>query len=335
MRHRVALTNKYGPITVVSLRFNQSPRPIIIDCDPGVDDAIAIYLALASSEELDVLGITCVAGNVPLSRAQMNARRICESAERTDVHVFSGCEKPILRPPYVDESSHGIFGLGDVQLSEPTMPLQTEYAVDFIIECCLTANDEGITLCLIGPMINMAMAMVKDTRIISKIREIVVMGGSTLNPGNVTPVAEFNVFVYPHAAQIVFSSGAKITMFGLDATFQALVTPERMTSIDALSTPVSNNVVAMLDFYGRYNVEKFGGPGGPLHDPCVIAYLINTNLFSEKAVAIMVEIASETSMGQTIADWWAVTVAKTNCTVINHVDAEGLFALITARLVRY
>jgi purine nucleosidase len=280
----VALTSKYGPINVVPMQFDHLPRPIIIDCDPGVDDEIAIYLALASSEELDLLGITCVAGNVPLSRAQMNARRICELAGRPDVRVFSGCEQSILRPPYVDKSSHGISGLGDAQLSEPTMPLQTEHAVDFIIECCLTANDEGITLCPIGPMTNIAMAMVKDTRIIPKIREIVLMGGAALNPGNVTPVAEFNVFVEPHAAQIVFASGAKITMFGLDATYQALVTPERMAAIDALSTPVSNNVVSMLDFYGRYNVEQFGGPGGPLHDPCVIAYLINTNLFSGKAV---------------------------------------------------
>lgn len=179
------------------------------------------------------------------------------------------------------------------------------------------------------------MAIVKDIRIIPKIREIVLMGGAALSPGNVTPVAEFNVFVDPHAAQIVFASGTKITMFGLDATYQALVTPERMASIEALSTPVSSNVVAMLDFYGRYNVKKFGGPGGPLHDPCVIAYLINMNLFSGKAVAVTVEVASEMTMGQTVTDWWGITDAEPNCTVINHVDAEGLFTLLTARLSRY
>jgi purine nucleosidase len=314
---------------------DQSPRPIIIDCDPGVDDAIAILLALASSEELDLLGITCVAGNVPLAQTQANARRICELAGRTDIRVFAGCERPILRPPYADKSSHGDSGLGAAQLPEPTMPLQTEHAVDFIIESCLDADDEGITLCPIGPLTNIALAIVKDTRIISKIREIVLMGGAALSPGNVTPVAEFNVFVDPHAAQIVFASGAKITMFGLDATYQALVTPERTASIEALSTAVSSNVVAMLDFYGRYNVEKFGGPGGPLHDPCVIAYLINMNLFSGKAVAVTVEVASEMTMGQTVTDWWGVTDAEPNCTVINHVDAEGLFTLLTARLSRY
>ena len=317
------------------MQADQSPRPIIIDCDPGVDDAIAILLALASSEELDLLGITCVAGNVPLAQTQANARRICELAGRTDIRVFAGCEQPILRPPYANKSSHGDSGLGAALLPEPTMLLQTKHAVDFIIESCLDADDEGITLCPIGPLTNIALAMVKDTRIISKIREIVLMGGAALSPGNVTPVAEFNVFVDPHAAQIVFASGAEITMFGLDATYQALLTPERLATIEALSTPVSSNVVAMLDFYGRYNVGNFGGPGSPLHDPCVIAYLINMNLFSGKAVAVTVEVASEMTMGQTVTDWWGVTVAKANCNVISHVDADGLFVLLTARLSRY
>ena len=198
---------------------DQLPRPIIIDCDPGVDDAIAILLALASSEELDLLGIACVAGNEPLAQTQANARRICELAGRTDIRVFAGREWPILRPPYADKLSRGDSGLGAAQLPEPAMPLQTKHAVDFMIERCLDADDEGITLCPIRPLTNIAMAMVKDTRIISKIREIVLMGDAALSPGNATPVAEFNTFVDPHAAQIVFASGAAITTFGLYATY--------------------------------------------------------------------------------------------------------------------
>ena len=315
--------------------LDQSPRPIIIDCDPGVDDAVAILLALASPDELEVRGITCVAGNVPLVQTQANARRVCELAGRTDIRVFAGCERPLLRPRYGVKSSHGETGLGAAQLPEPTMSLQAQHAVDFLIESCLGAADEGITLCPIGPLTNIALALVKEPKIVSGIREIVLMGGAALNPGNVTPAAEFNIFVDPHAAQIVFESGVNLTMFGLNATYQALATPERMAAIKALPSAVGRNVIAMLDFYGRYNIEKFGGPGGPLHDPCVIANIIQPNLFAGRQVAVSIETTSELTMGETVADWWSVTDAKPNCRVINEVDTDGFFALLTERLSRY
>lgn len=311
------------------------PLPIIIDCDPGVDDAIAILLALASGAELDLLGITCVAGNVSLDHTAKNARRVCELAQRPDIRVFAGCAQPILRPQYSVMSSHGATGLGLSQLDEPALPLDKEHAVDYIIESCLKADDKGIILCPIGPLTNIALAMVKNRQIIPKIREIVLMGGAALCPGNVTPVAEFNIFVDPHAAQIVFGSGVELTMLGLDVTHRALVTPERMALIQALSSPVSDFIVAMLDYYGRYNIEKFGEPGGPLHDPCVIAYLIDRKLFSGKKVYVSVELTSEMTMGQTIVDWWGITSNKPNCYVINQMDTDGFFALLLERLSRY
>ena len=314
---------------------DRSSRPIIIDCDPGVDDAVAILLALASPDELEVRGITCVAGNVSLAQTQANARRVCELAGRTDIRVFAGCERPLLRPRYGAKSSHGETGLGAAQLPDPTMPLQAQHAVDFLIESCLGAEEDGITLCPIGPLTNIALALVKEPKIVSGIREIVLMGGAALNPGNVTSAAEFNIFVDPHAAQIVFECGVNLTMFGLDATYQALVTPERMAAIDALPSAVARNVVAMMDFYGRYNIERFGGPGGPLHDPCVIANLIKPDLFAGKRVAVSIETNSELTMGETVADWWRVTDSKPNCRVINEVDAGGFFALLTERLSRY
>ena len=315
--------------------LDRLPRPIIIDCDPGVDDAVAILLALASPDELELKGITCVAGNVPLAQTQANARRVCELAGRTDIRVFAGCERPILRPRYGAKSSHGETGLGAAQLPEPMMPLQDQHAVDFLIESCRGADDGGITLCPIGPLTNIALALVKEPRIISGIREIMLMGGAALNPGSVTPAAEFNIFVDPHAAQIVFDSGVNLTMFGLDATYQALATPERMAAIDALPSTVARIVIDMLDFYSRYKVEMFGGPGGPLHDPCVIANIIQPKLFVARKVAVHIETTSELSIGRTVADWWGVTDAKPNCCVVNEVDAEGFFVLLTERLSRY
>ena len=180
------------------------PRPVIIDCDPGQDDAIALLMALASPEALHVLGVSCVAGNAPLTRTQINARRICVLAGRHDMHVFSGCAQPLMRPLKTAAAIHGDSGMDGSGLpEEPAMPLQGRHAVDFIVDSCLSARDREITLCVLGPMTNIAMALTKEPRIVPKIREIVFMGGAALGPGNVTPSAEFNIHTDPHAARIV------------------------------------------------------------------------------------------------------------------------------------
>ncbi len=311
-----------------------SPRPIIIDCDPGQDDAIALLMALASPDELDLLGVTCVAGNVPLPLTTRNARIVMELSGRRDVPIYAGCARPLLRPLSTAERRHGKTGLDGYDWPEPTLPLAEKHAVDFIVETCLAAEDGAITLCPIGPMTNIATAIAKEPRILPKLREIAFMGGAALIPGNVTPVAEFNIHTDPHAARIVLESGAKLTMFGLDVTYKAITTPARLQAIREIGTPVAKAAAAMLTFYDRTDIERFGVPGGPLHDPCVIAYLLRPALFSGKDCFVTVETESALTMGQIVADWWGVTGKPPTCRVITGIDADGYYALIGERLAR-
>jgi len=309
-------------------------RPVIIDCDPGQDDAVALLLALASPAEIDLRGVTCVAGNVPLALTQRNARIIVELSGRRDVPVFAGCPRPILRRLVTAERVHGKTGLDGYDWAEPTVPLADGHAVDFIVETCLAADDGSITICPVGPMTNVALAMIKAPEIVPKIREIAFMGGVARNPGNTTESAEFNVFVDPHAARVVMESGAPLTMFGLDVTHKAITTPERLDAIRDIGTPVSDAVSGMLAFYDRHDIERYGMPGGPLHDPCAIAWLLRPDLFQGKDCHVTVETSSELTMGRTVADWWGVTKKPANCRVIDGIDTDGFYALITERLAR-
>ena len=309
-------------------------RPIIIDCDPGLDDAIALLLALASPEEIDLLGITCVAGNVPLPLTLRNARIVVELSRRTDVPIYAGCPRPLLRTLSTGERIHGKAGLGGYDWPEPSSPIADGDAVDFIVETCLAAEDGSITLCPIGPMTNIATAIVKEPRILPKVGEIAFMGGAALVPGNVTPVAEFNIHADPHAAEIVLQSGRKLTMFGLDVTHKAITTPARLDAIRALGTPIAEAAAAILAFYDRADIERYGERGGPLHDPCVAAWLLRPSLFGGKDVHVAVETASELTMGQTVADWWGVTGKPPNCRVITDIDSDGYYSLIRERLAR-
>lgn len=269
-----------------------SQRSIIIDCDPGKDDAIALLLALASPNELQVIGITCVAGNVPVELTYLNALRICELANRTDVPVCRGCTLPFLRPLVTAESVHGKSGMEGCGLPPPSYHGDCRHAVDFIIENCLAAKDGEIKLCAVGPLTNIALAIIQERRIVPKIREIVLMGGAATCPGNTTPVAEFNIFVDPHAAKVVFNSGLEITMFGLDVTHKVLTMPDRLEAIRVHNTPVTNAVAGMLNLYGRKRIAHNGLVGGPLHDPCVIAHLIDGEIFSGRKVHIDIELVS-------------------------------------------
>lgn len=311
-----------------------SARPIIIDCDPGLDDAVALLLALASPDDLDVLGVTCVAGNVPLDLTQRNARIIVALSGRPEVPVYAGCPRPILRPLLTAERVHGKTGLDGYDWVEPVTPLAGGHAVDFIIATCLAAEDRSITLCPLGPMTNIAQAIVQAPDILTKLREIAFMGGAALGPGNITPSAEFNIYTDPHAAQIVLSSGVPLTMFGLDVTHQAITTPARRDAIRAVGSPVSDAVSGMLASYDRHDIDRYGMPGGPLHDPCVIAYLLRPELFGGKDCHVAVETASDLTMGRTVADWWGVGGETPNCRVINRIDADGFYALIVERLAR-
>jgi purine nucleosidase len=308
-------------------------RQIIIDTDPGQDDAIAILLALASPE-LEVLGLTVVAGNVPLGLTEKNARKVCELAGRPETKVFAGCPRPLVRPQVTAEEVHGKTGLDGPDLPAPTMPLQEEHAVDWIVATLRAAPAGSITLCTLGPLTNIAAAMIKAPDIVPRIGEIVMMGGGFFEGGNTTPAAEFNIYVDPHAAHVVFTSGVKLTLLPLDVTHKALMTPAWIESLRALGTKTGAAAAAMLDFYERFDMAKYGGEGGPLHDPCVIAYLLQPELFAGKDCNVRIETASELTMGMTVVDWWNVTPHPANCRVINAIDAGGFYALIRERLAR-
>ena len=314
--------------------YHQLVRRIIIDTDPGQDDAVAMLLALASPDELDVLGITAVAGNVPLALTQLNARKICEVAGRTDVPVYAGCVRPMMRPLVTAEYVHGPTGIDGADLPEPSMGLEPQHAVDFIIDTLMAATESDITLCPLGPLTNIGMALVKEPRIASKVREIVLMGGGFLEGGNVTPAAEFNIYVDPQAAHVVFSSGIPITMMPLDVTHQALATVPRVAAFGQMGTAVGDAVAGMLDFFDRYDMEKYGTDGAPLHDPCVIAYLLEPDLFGGKACHVEIVTDNGPALGMTVIDWWGVTKNAPNTTVMRDVDADRFFALLVERIGR-
>ncbi len=306
-------------------------QKIIIDTDPGQDDALAILLALASPE-LEVLGICAVAGNVPLAWTQKNALKICELAGKTGVPVYAGASRPLVRDLVTAEHVHGRTGLDGPDLPEPSMALQAQHAVDFIIDTIRLEPAGEVTLCTLGPLTNVALALQRAPDIAARIQQIVLMGGGFSEGGNITPAAEFNIYVDPHAAQVVFASGIPLVVMPLDVTHQVLTTRQRVAAIGALGTPVARAVVELLEFFERYDEQKYGSDGGPLHDPCVIAWLLQPALFQGRHCNVSIECSSELTMGMTVVDWWHVTERPANAMVMRTVDADGFFALLTARL---
>ena len=309
------------------------PRQIIIDTDPGQDDAVAILLALASPE-LEVLGITAVAGNVPLALTQKNARIVCELAGRSDMAVYAGCDAPLVRKLVTAEHVHGKTGLDGPQLADPVMPLQAEHAVDYIIDTLRNAPSGTITLCPLGPLTNIAQAFRKAPDIIERVQEIVLMGGAYFEVGNITPAAEFNIYVDPEAAAEVFLAGVPLVVMPLDVTHKALTTQARVDAFRAMGTRVGDMVAEWTNFFERFDKEKYGSEGAPLHDPCVIAYLLQPDLFKGRHVNVVVETGSDLTLGMTVADWWRVTDRAPNAMFMGDLDADGFFALLTDRLAR-
>ena len=307
---------------------------IIIDTDPGQDDAVAILLALASPDEFDVLAIVAVAGNVSLAQNARNARKVIELGGKPQIPVYAGCERPIKRRLVTAEHVHGDTGLNGPDLPDPKTPLQAQHGVDFIIEALLREPEGTITLATLGPLTNIAMAMVKAPAIIPRIKRIVLMGGGYFEGGNITPVAEFNIYVDPEAADVVMRSGVDIVMVPLDVTHQALATKERIAAIKANGNAASLAVTQMLEFSERFDLGKYGWPGAPLHDPCVIAYLLEPSLFEGRHINVTIETSSELTMGMTVADYWGVTSRVKNCTYLRSVDSDGFYRLLTDRLKR-
>ena len=312
-----------------------SCRKIIIDCDPGQDDAVALFLAFASGDELELLGITTVGGNVPLELTHRNARQMCDIAGRTDVPVFAGCTTPMVRPLQTAEMIHGETGINGIDTVDPETPLQSEHAVDFIIRTLLAADEASVTLVPTGPLTNIATAIDKEAAILPKIERIVLMGGAMREGGNRTPSAEFNILVDPDAADIVLRCGRPITQMGLDVTHQVLSTRSRVERIKALDNPVADATAGMLSFFDRYDTEKYTSKGAPLHDPCTIAWLLRPDLFAGKDCNVAVEIQSDLTLGHTAVDFWHVTGRPINVHWIYGVDADGFYDLLTERLARF
>ena len=289
---------------------------------------------MAATEELEVLGLVAVAGNLPLAQTERNARRVCELADRPDLPVYAGCTRPILRPLATAERVHRETARDRLLLPDPTMALQPQNGVDFVIETLRGSKARTITLCALAPLTNIAIALAKAPEVIGKIRELIVMGGTCFELGNVTPAAEFNMHVDPHAAAIVVASGIPITMIPLDVTHQLITTEPRLASLRALPNRCGAAVAALLKAFERNRRAKFGLRGRALHDPAVIGYLLRPDLYEGREVNVAVETQSPLTTGMTVVDWWGVTGRKPNLRFMNSVDADGFYDLLAEKLAR-
>ena len=309
-------------------------RRIIIDTDPGQDDALAVLLALASPE-LDVVGVTAVAGNVPLALTALNARKLVALAERTDVPVRAGADAPLSRPLVTAEHVHGKTGLDGIDLPEPTVPLADGYAPDWIADTVLAEPEGTITLVCLGPLTNAALALRRSPDVARRLHSIVLMGGGCFEGGNITPMAEFNVYVDPEAADEVLRCGAPITMAPLDVTHKALIPRAFIDRLAALGTRTGEACAAWLSFFERYDVEKYGSEGGPLHDPCTIAWLLDPSIFGGRDCFVAVETQSDLCRGATVVDWWNVWPdRRPNAHFLRDLDAGRFFDTLSERLAR-
>ena len=309
------------------------PKKIILDCDPGHDDAVAIMLAIAS-EEIDLLGITCVGGNATLENTMLNSLKICSLLDRKDIPIYGGAEKPLIYDLVTAEHVHGKSGLdtdGDPIIIEKDHKVQSLNAVDYIIRTC-KESEEPIYLCPTGPLTNIALSLQKDPTIKDNIKEIVFMGGAALCIGNITPSAEFNIYVDPHAANIVLNSGVPITMMGLDVTHKVNVNDKIIDSVKSNNNKASIFFADLMNFYSKFHRDLYESDESPLHDPCVIAYLINDKLFKGKKVHVQVEEDSKLTRGETVVDWLDVKKLKPNCNVITEAKSVIFFVFLKKEL---
>ncbi len=308
-------------------------RKVIFDCDPGVDDCIALMAALASPEDFDVLGICTVAGNVPLEVCTRNALALTTLAKRKDVSVYAGCPRPMVEQPVAAAHIHGETGLGAARLPDPLHAASPTHAVDFLIETLRAADPGSITLAPTGPLTNLAVALVKAPEIAEGIREIVLMGGARSEGGNITASAEFNMYADPHAARVVFQSGLKITAVGLDTTLQLRCTPGRHRALETMGNEAGRVAAQMIGHVNTIYGEIYGAEGAALHDPCVVLYLLKPDLFETRRAYIEVETRAGLTRGHTSVDVYA-DAADTNADWVMSVDAEAAFALLHDRISR-
>lgn len=311
-----------------------APRDLIIDTDPGADDVVALLLAMASPEELKIRAITTVAGNVRLEKTSRNARLAREWAGREEIPVYAGAGRPMVRTPIYAANVHGEEGLTGVKVHEPKKPLANGNAVQYLIDTLGAAEPHSITVAMLGPQTNLALALIQKPEIVNGIKEVVVMGGAHFNGGNITPAAEFNLFADPHAAEVVLASGVKLTYLPLDVTHKVLTSDARLKQLAAVNNNASKLVVDILNAYIKFDMDNYGMPGGPVHDASVIAYLLKPELFKGRQVHMVVDSREGPTFGQTIADWYGVLKQPANVMWIEEGDAQGFFDLLSARLAR-
>lgn len=307
---------------------------IILDCDPGRDDALAIAMLLASAADIELVGITAVAGNVPLALTYRNARFICDLCGFPDVPVYAGADKPLARQPVTGTRAHGESGLEGMEVNMPPPAVEPGGAIPFLNETLRAAADDEMTLVAIGPLTNVAVLVAESRALLPKIRQIVVMGGASRAGGNVTPAAEFNIFADPHAAARVLDCGRPLTIVSLDATHQVLATPAHAERLAHAGGEPARRLAALLRPAVYSRTARFGPDRLPIHDPCTIAWLLQPKLFSAEPVPVVVETAGTHTLGATVVDWWGVTGKPPNAHWVTEVDGEGVLDLLTERIGR-
>jgi purine nucleosidase len=305
-------------------------RKIILDCDPGHDDAMAILLA-HGNPEIELLAITTVAGNQTVDKTSLNARRVCTIAGIRDVPVAAGCDRPLIRELQTAAYIHGESGLDGPAFGEPTVPLDPRHAVDLLIELLMQSSGD-ITLVPTAPLTNIAMAVRKEPRIVKKVQEIILMGGAYTR-GNTTPAAEFNIAVDPEAAAIVFTAGWPLTMVGLDLTHQALATPAILRRIAALGTPVARIAVELMEFFRETYRRNAGFDSPPVHDPCAVARVIDPDVMQCVDAFVAIEIRGEFSSGMTVTDF-SGRLGQKNVQVATRLDVDKFWNLMVDAIER-
>jgi purine nucleosidase len=309
------------------------PRRVVIDTDPGADDAVALLLALGAPEDLDIAGIVAVAGNLPLDLTARNARAVIELAGRTEMPVYAGAAQPLERPLATARVQQR-GGLATLFLPEPAGALQQQGGVDFLLEAVSASGEGELTLCALGPLTDIALLLERAPQIAGRVRELVLMGGAGFELGNVTPAAEFNIWVDPHAAAKVLASGMKITIVPLDVTHRVLSTPARLARLDALANRCGRYAARLIRTFDEPRVKRYGRRGRALHDPTAVAYLLAPELFRGREVNVMVETESPLTAGMTVVDWWGVTGRPANARFLDRVDAAGVYDLLAEKLAR-
>jgi purine nucleosidase len=305
-------------------------RRIILDCDPGHDDAIAMLLA-QGSPEVELVAVTTVAGNQTLAKVTRNALAVAELAGITSVPIAAGADRPLVRPGQVASTIHGETGMDGPVLPEPTLPLDPRHAVDVIIDAVMSHGPGEITLVPTGALTNIALAVRKEPRIVERVREVVLMGGG-LHVGNWSSVAEFNIVVDPEAAHVVFGAGWPVVMVGLDATHQALATPDVVDRIRAVGNARSAFVVELLEFFGATYETQQGFPHPPVHDPCAVAYVIDPGVVPTVRVPIAIELTGTLTLGMTVADFRRPAPSDCTTSAATGLDRDRFWDLVVRAL---